>query len=83
MGTFLGISALSQRIQQEWGLERFFSSFNCTDLFRGLMHTIVHVWGSDSNLQELVLTFHYVGPGDGIWVGSKHLYPRGILPTLS
>ena len=49
------------------------------------MHTAVHMWGSEGNLQELALTFHHVGPGDEIWVGrvsSQHFYPERHLATL-
>lgn len=28
------------------------------------MHVTVRVWRSEDNLQELVLSFHYVGSGD-------------------
>lgn len=43
------------------------------------MHTAVHMWGSEGNLQELALTFHHVGPGNEIWVGrgwQSALLPR-------
>lgn len=34
-------------------------------LYVGKHGAMPHVWRSKGNLQELVLSFRYVGPGDG------------------
>lgn len=44
---------------------------------------VAHVWRSDDNLWELVLSFHHVGPGEqtqAVSLGSKHDFTR---PHLS
>lgn len=41
------------------------------------MCATMHVERPEDNLQEPILSFHHVGPGDEIWVArfvSKHLY---------
>lgn len=40
-----------------------------------MLHS-VHMWRSEDNLQESVLSFHHVGHRDGAWVirlGSRYL----------
>lgn len=46
------------------------------------MHVTVYVWRSEDNVEELVLSFHYMGSGDqtqDIRLGSKPLYPLSRL----
>lgn len=44
-----------------------------------------YVWRSDDKLQELILSFYHVRPGDQTWVislGSKHIYLFSCLVDL-
>lgn len=53
------------------------SCFHCT-----CACALVHIWRSGDALQELILSFHPVGPGDQTQVvslGSLHLYPLSCL----
>jgi hypothetical protein len=46
------------------------------------MHAIIYIWRLGDNLQESVLSFHYVGPRDGtqvIRMGSTYLNPLNHL----
>lgn len=50
------------------------------------MHAIVSLWRSEDNLQNLVLSFCYVGRGDGtqgIRTGSSHIYAHSHLHSIS
>lgn len=44
----------------------------------------MHLWRSEANLQELVLSFHHRGPEDAtrvIRLGSKHLFVLTLSPA--
>lgn len=50
-----------------------------------LFSIIVQMWRSENSLQELVLCFHHVGPGDEtqvIVLGGKHLLPTELSPRF-
>lgn len=44
-------------------------------------HYGVHVWRSEENLQDLLLSCHHVGPEDKTQFGDKHLYALSYLPV--
>lgn len=51
----------------------------------GSAYTMVHMWGSDNNLKESVLSFYHVAPRNPTHVikfGGKHLYPLSYLSSL-
>lgn len=60
----------------------------CTRAKQAHTHITTHVWNSEENLREPVLSFHHVGPRDWnqiIWLCGKHLYlliHLTILPSL-
>ena len=50
----------------------------------GGAHPAIHTWGSEDNLQESILSFHFVVSGTRTQIirfGSKHLYALSHLTS--